>query len=272
MNPEWITALTVGTNFDFDLAYSSHELLTLEGNNTIYDTSDSNSLVLSRDGLQDISTGSKTTDIFIDSASAANISGDASTVNLYVHENSLQNIQFGGQFEGIEFNLLLENSDKIPEVEIDGNKLLFKGDTTQEINFGDTEFVLAGINVNFYSTEGLLDTQNLGPIFNGQEQTTANIGVVSTDASGSYTDQLLFEDDVEIVQIFKSQSASTSSSDITDIIFEEQSSNVSGPDHFDENQMSVIVDEAHQLLDAQTLYSNLSTFLTTKTLFNRLRR
>ena len=99
LNPEWITALSVGTNFDFDLAYSSHELLTLEGNNTIYDTSTSNSLILSRDGLQDISTGSKTTDIFINSDSVANILGDASTVNLYVHENSLQNVHLGGHFE-----------------------------------------------------------------------------------------------------------------------------------------------------------------------------
>ena len=57
--------------------------------------------------------------------------------------------------------MLLENSDQIPEVEIIENRLLLKGDTTQEIDFSDTEFVLADINVNFYSTEGLVDTQNL---------------------------------------------------------------------------------------------------------------
>ena len=256
LDPAWITALTAGTDFDFDLAYSSHELLNLEGNNTIYDTSTSNSLILSHDGLQDISAGSKTTDIFLNSVSSANISGDASTVNLYVHENSLQNVQFGGHFEGIEFNLLLENSDKIPEVEIIENKLLFKGDTTQEIDFADTEFVLAGININFYSTEGLIDTQNLGPIFNGQEQTPINIGTVSTEASASYTDQLLFEDDVEIVQISKGQPASTSSSDITDITFEGQSNSTTEPDYFDENEPSFIIDEANRLLDAQTLYTN----------------
>ena len=88
LDPAWITALTAGTDFDFDLAYSSHELLSLEGNNTIYDTSTSNSLILSHDGLQDISAGSKTTDIFLNSVSSANISGDASTVNQGVHENS----------------------------------------------------------------------------------------------------------------------------------------------------------------------------------------
>ena len=85
-DPAWITALTVGTDFDFDLAYSSHELLSLKGNNTIYDTSTSNSLILSHDGLQDISAGSKTTDIFINSVSTANISGDVSKVNLYVRK------------------------------------------------------------------------------------------------------------------------------------------------------------------------------------------
>ena len=256
LNSEWITALSVGTNFDFDLAYSSHELLTLEGNNTIYDTSTNNSLILSRDGLQDISTGSKTTDIFINSDSVANILGDASTVNLYVHEDGLQNVHFGGHFEGIEFNLLLEDAEKIPEVEINGNKLLVKGDTTQEIDFADTEFVLAGININFYSTEGLIDTQNLGPIFNVQEQTPINNGSVPTDATADFSDQLLFEDDVEIVHIVKSQQASAPSSDITDTAFLGQLDDTLGPDHFDENQMSVIVDEAAQLLDGQTLYLN----------------
>ena len=255
-DPAWITALTVGTNFDFDLAYSSHELLSLEGNNTIYDTSTNNSLILSHDGLQDISAGSKTTDIFINSLSTANISGDVSKVNLYVYENSLENVQLDGHFESIEFNLLLENPDKIPDVEIIENKLLLKGDTTQEIDFSDTEFVLTDINVNFYSTEGLINTQNLGPIFNGQEQTTINIGTVSTEASASYTDQLLFEDDVEIVQISKSQPASTSSSDITDFTFEGQSTNLSEPNYFDNNQTSIIIDEANRLLDAQTLYTN----------------
>ena len=94
-----------------------------------------------------------------------------------------QNVHFGGHFEGIEFNLLLEDSEKIPELKSMENKLLVKGDTTQEIDFADTEFVLAGININFYSTEGLIDTQNLGPIFNVQEQTTINNGSVPTDAS-----------------------------------------------------------------------------------------
>jgi len=256
LNSEWITALSVGTNFDFDLAYSSHELLTLKGNNTVYDTSTNNSLILSRDGLQDISTGPKTTDIFISSDSLANISGDASTVNLYVHEDSLQNVHFDGHFEGIEFNLLLEDSVKIPEVEINGNKLLVKGDTTQEIDFADTEFVLTGININFYSTEGLIDTQNLGPVFNEHEQTSINIGSVPSDTTADRFDQLLFEDDVEIVQISKSQSALASNSDITDITFSGQSNKISGLDYFDENQMSVIVDEANQLLDAHTLYLN----------------
>jgi len=256
LNPEWITALSVGTNFDFDLAYSSHEVVTLEGNNTVYDTSTNKSLILSRDGLQDISTGSKTTDIFINPDSVANISGDASTVNLYVHEDNIQNLHFDGHFEGIEFNLLLEDTSKIPEVEINGNKLLVKGDTTQEIDFADTEFVLAGININFYSTAGLIDTQNVGPIFNGQEQTAINIGTGPTEASASYTDQLLFEDDVEIVQISKSQPVSASSSDIIDITFEGQSNDISGPDYFDENQIIVVVDEVNQLLDSQTLYSN----------------
>ena len=159
-------------------------------------------------------------------------------------------------FESIELNLLLENSEKIPEVEINENKLLLKGKITQEIDFTDTEFVLAGINVNFYSTEGLVDTQNLGPIFNEQAQPTINIAKVSDDKAVKYTDQLLFEDDVEIVQIFQSQLTSSSSSDITDITFEGQSSSTSGLDYFDENQISILVDEATQLLDAQTLYSN----------------
>ena len=112
IDEEWITALTANADFDFDLAYSSHELLNLNGDNTIYDTSTGNSLILAHDGSQDISTGSKTADIFIDSSSAANISGDSSRVNLYVHEDNLENVQFEGRFEGIEFNLYIDDPEK----------------------------------------------------------------------------------------------------------------------------------------------------------------
>ena len=83
-DPAWITALTVGTDFDFDLAYSSHELLSLKGNNTIYDTSTSNSLILSHDGLQDISAGSKTTDIFINSVRAQRTSQEMYPKSIYM--------------------------------------------------------------------------------------------------------------------------------------------------------------------------------------------
>ena len=253
INQDWIAALTAGTDFDFDLAYSSHELLTLDGNNTIYDTSTSNSLIITQDGLQDISTGSKTTDIFVELGSTAKISGDLSTVNLFVSEQGLKDIQFEGHFDGIEFNLLIKNSETIPEVEIEGDKLLLKGDNTQEIDFSNTEFVLSGVNVNFYSSEGLVDTQTLGPIFNEQGQKPLQYSQSEIDAPDSYTEQLLFEDDVEIIQMSNNQTYTTNSSNESAYTFGAQ-----GDDHTDfeiklESQINA-VEEASLLLEAETLF------------------
>ena len=253
INQDWIAALTAGTDFDFDLAYSSHELLTLDGNNTIYDTSTSNSLIITQDGLQDISTGSKTTDIFVELGSTAKISGDLSTVNLFVSEQGLKDIQFEGHFDGIEFNLLIKNSETIPEVEIEGDKLLLKGDNTQEIDFSNTEFVLSGVNVNFYSSEGLVDTQTLGPIFNEQGQKPLQYSQSEIDAPDSYTEQLLFEDDVEIIQMSNNQTYTTNSSNEFAYTFGAQ-----GDGHTDfeiklESQINA-VEEASLLLEAETLF------------------
>lgn len=253
IHEDWIAALTAGTDFDFDLAYSSHELLTLDGNNTIYDTSTSNSLIITQDGLQDISTGSKTTDIFIELGSTAKISGDLSTINLYVSEGGFNDVQFEGHFDGIEFNLLIENPEKIPEVEIDGDKLLLRGDSIQEIDLSNTEFVLTGVNVNFYSSEGLVDTQALGPIFNEQEQSPLQYSQSEINAPDSYSEQLLFEDDVEIIQISKSQPFTTTSNDILSDTFGVQGDGPTGFEIKLENQMNTL-EEATLLLDTETLF------------------
>ena len=135
INEEWITALSAGTDFDFDLAFSSHELLNLTGDNTVYDTSTNNSLILSREGSQDITTGSKTANIFIDSGSSAHISGELSKVNLYLNEDNLNTVQLEGHFEGIEFNLYVENPDQIPEIDFDGDRLILKGTQHKKLTF-----------------------------------------------------------------------------------------------------------------------------------------
>ena len=254
INEEWIAALTANTDFDLDLAYSSHELLDLNGNNTIYDTSTSNSLILSHDGLQDISTGSKTADIFIDSGSAANISGESSQVNLYVRESDLKNVQIEGRFEGIEFNLFVDNSEKIPEIELDGHKLLLKGETVQEIDVSDIELVLEGISVNFYSTDGLVSAQTSPPIFNEQEQALVKYTQPEINASASYSDQLLFEDDVEIIQISKSPLGTTPAGESAASIFDGQSDGISDLEYQVESQMESIIDETSLLLETETMF------------------
>jgi len=251
---EWITALTANADFDFDLAYSSHELLNLNGDNTIYDTSTSNSLILTHDGLQDISTGAKTADIFIDSGSAANISGQSSQVNLYVHEDDLENVQIEGRFEGIEFNLYIENSEKIPEVELDGNKLLLKGETTQEIDVSDIEIVLEGISVNFYSTDGLISAQTSGPIFNEQEQAPKKYTQPELNASDSYSEQLLFEDDVEIIQISNNQLDTTPSGESLVSLFESQTEDVSNSGYTLEDEIENIIEDTSLSLQAEMMF------------------
>jgi len=250
----WITALTANTDFDFDLAFSSHELLNLNGDNTVYDTSTSNSLILSHDGLQDISTGSKTADIFIDSSSAANISGNSSRVNLYVHEDNLENVQFEGRFEGIEFNLYIENSEKIPEIELDGGTLLLKGETIQEFDVSDIEIALEGISVNFYSTDGLVSAQTSGPIFNELEQAPLIYTQSQSDNPDSYSEQLLFEDDVEIIRVSKGQLDTTSVGESGVSIFDGQSDGISNFEHEIENQIEHIIDETSLLLQAETMF------------------
>ena len=255
VNSEWISALTAGSDFDFDLAYSSHELLTLDGNNTVYDTSPSNSLIITQDGLQDISTGSKTTDIFIELGSAAKISGDLSKVNLYVSEEGLKDIQFYGHFDGIEFNLLIENSEKIPEVEIEGDKLVLKGDTIQEIDFSDTEFVLTGVNVNFYSSEGLVDAQTLGPMLNEQEQVPLKYSQFEINSVDSHYNQLLFEDDVEVIQISTSQPFTTTYGKEVAGVFGAQGDGQAGVEIKLKSQINAL-EEASILLEAETLFAD----------------
>lgn len=254
IDAEWITALTASTDFDIDLAYSSHELLDLNGNNTVYDTSTINSLILSHDGLQEISTGSKTADIFIDSGSAANISGESSQVNLYVREGDVKNVQIEGRFEGIEFNLFLDNPERIPEIELDGHKLLLKGETVQEIDISDIELVLEGISVNFYSTDGLASTQISPPIFNEQEQAPAKYIQPEINTSVSYSDQLLFEDDIEIIRVSKGQLDITPAEESVVSIFDGQSDSASNLEYEIKSQIESIIDETSLLLEAETMF------------------
>ncbi|MDB2529000.1 hypothetical protein N9X93_06010 [Alphaproteobacteria bacterium] len=254
INVEWIAALTAGTDLDLDLAYSSHELLTLSGDNTVYDTSTNNSLILNRYGLQEISTGSKTTDIFIEPNSSANILGDSSTVNLFVREDDLKNVQFEGHFEGIEFNLLLDSSDTIPKAEIDGDKLLLRGETTQEIDISNIDSVIAGVNVNFYSSDGLLNTQNLDPIFGTQDQSPTIISQSQSDTPASYSEQLLFEDDVEIIRVSKGQLDTTPAGESVASIFDGQSDSISNLEYEIESQMESIIDETSLLLETETMF------------------
>lgn len=254
INEEWITALTANADFDFDLAYSSHELLDLNGSNTIYDTSTSNSLILSHDGLQDISTGSKTADIFIDSGSGAIISGESSQVNLFVHEGDLENVQIEGHFKSIEFNLLIDNPEKIPEIELDGHKLLLKGETVQEIDVSGVENALEGISVNFYSADGLLSAQTSPPIFSEQEQAPIKYTPSEASASASHSDHLLFEDDIEIIQISKNQLGTAPSGESAPSIFNDQPDGISKLEYQIESQMESFIDETSLLLETETMF------------------
>ena len=143
---------------------------------------------------------------------------------------------------------------KIPEVELDGDKLLLKGETVQEIDVSEIEIVLEGISVNFYSTDGLVSAQASGPIFNEQEQATLNYKQSEINVPNKYSEQLLFEDDVEIIQISKNKLDTTPFDGNNVSIFGGQNEDASNSGYILESQIENIIDDTSLSLQAEMMF------------------
>ena len=171
-----------------------------------------------------------------------------------MYENSLENVQLDGHFESIEFNLLLENSDKIPSWNHRKQAFIERWHYSRN-RFFRYEFVLADINVNFYSTEGLVDTQNLGQFLMDKSSNNKHWNRFDRSKCQQHRTAII-------------RGRRWNRADIqepTGIYFKlryhrhhiwRAVEQFVEPDYFDNNQTSVIIDEANRLLDAQTLYTN----------------
>lgn len=193
----WLDLLKNNKIFDANLAYSSHEIMHLEGDNLVYDDSEIESVIFVSDGYSEIYIGDKSSDVFLQPDSHAILRGEKSDLNIFIDPESSSSLTLEGSFTNLSINLFKDSSDEIIDFNFKDENLLYNNNEDGIINFNKFDYRNSTIEINIYDDDGLVSSEKMS--VNGSEIEELEPAQVETAAAiYSYDNDLFFTEDLEI--------------------------------------------------------------------------
>lgn len=251
----WTDLLNSNHIFDADLAYSSHEIIHLNGDSTLFDDSPSQSVIFIGEGLSEIITGKKQADIFLQPDGNAILTGQNGSLNIFIDPESASNLELEGEFGNLSLNFYQDTTEEVVEYSLRDGTFIYNNSDLPLIDFQKFNYNNSVIEVNVYGREGLISSEKLG--FDGsvfsQEIEPASIEAVSSLLFAS--DEVLFPDEINIPtpQIEEALYFSTSAEQELHI---ESETGIETYNELLENQSIGVFEETISIIEAGSLFEN----------------
>lgn len=251
----WLDLLKSDKIFDANLAYSSHEIMHLEGNNLVYDDGEIESVIFVSDGYSEINIGDKSSDIFLQPDSHAVLRGEKSDLNIFIDPESNSNLKLEGSFKNLSINLFKDTSNEIIDFSFKDENLIYNDNEVGMINFKNFDYGNSTVEINIYDDDGLVSSEKIS--VDGSEVQELEPALVEVAATiYSVDDDLFFPDDLEVQMPANYESLLNSPTSDGQISIEGEI-DVKNYSSLLENQSETAFDEITTMLEVGTVYGDL---------------
>ena len=261
LSPEnfWHPILSNDVFFDTDLTYSSHEIIELQGNNTVYETSPHDSLIFVGAGTTEITMSEKNADIFLTEDSLTKLEGQNTELNIFTNPSIPQELELKGVFSKISLNVYFEDDQDLSEAIIVGDQVFLNSLDTPLLDLSNIEYRSSALEINIY-TDGGFQTSQLLDVSLPEAEQGAPPEHFYTPQQEDMLPEVLFGDDVDIITLMDgkafsvNQNASETSAELEGLIYQDTASETFETQF--EQLVADLVTEPGQILEAGRLFED----------------
>ncbi|MDC1293766.1 hypothetical protein N8Z70_01825 [Candidatus Puniceispirillum sp.] len=206
LSPEnyWHPILSNDVFFDTDLTYSSHEIIELQGNNTVYETSPHDSLIFVGAGTTEITMSEKNADIFLTEDSLTKLEGQNTELNIFTNPSTSQELELKGIFSKISLNVYFEDDQDLSEAIIVGDQVFLNSPDTPLLDLSNIEYRSSALEINMYTDGGFQTSQSLDVLLPEAMQ-NAPPEYFYKPQQEDILPEVLFDDEVDIITLIDGQ-------------------------------------------------------------------
>jgi len=261
LSPEnyWHPILSNDVFFDTDLTYSSHEIIELQGNNTVYETSPHDSLIFVGAGTTEITMSEKNADIFLTEDSLTKLEGQNTELNIFTNPSTPQELELKGIFSKISLNVYFEDDQDLSEAIIVGDQVFLNSLDTPLLDLSNIEYRSSALEINMYTDAGFQSSQSLDVLLPEAMQ-TAPPEYSYKPQQEDILPEVLFDDEVDIITLIDgqtlggNQNASETLAELEGLIYKETAAETFETEF--EQLVVDIVTEPGQILEAGRLFDD----------------
>ena len=255
----WHPILSNDVFFDTDLTYSSHEIVELQGNNTVYENSPHDSLIFVGAGTTEITMSEKNADIFLTEDSLTKLEGQNTELNIFTNPSIPQELELKGVFSKISLNVYFEDDQDLSEAIIVGDQVFLNSLDTPLLDLSNIEYRSSALEINIY-TDGGFQTSQLLDVSLPEAEQGAPPEHFYTPQQEDMLPEVLFGDDVDIITLMDgkafsvNQNASETSAELEGLIYQDTASETFETQF--EQLVADLVTEPGQILEAGRLFED----------------